>query len=52
MRRGSEPVRSHAYNPGQVNAAQTDLPAFHERDGKIIAYHGRNDEAVSSMLSM
>jgi hypothetical protein len=39
-------------NPGGVNSGETDLSAFHRRGGKIISYHGRNDETVTSMLSM
>ena len=39
-------------NPGQVNAGEADLTDFHGRGGRIIAYHGRNDETVTSMLSM
>lgn len=31
-------------NPGQVNAVETDLSSFYSKGGKIIAYHGRNDE--------
>ncbi|KAI0884954.1 tannase and feruloyl esterase [Annulohypoxylon maeteangense] len=38
-------------NPGQVNADDTDLSSFHRRGGKIISYHGRNDETVTSALS-
>ncbi|OTA99242.1 hypothetical protein M426DRAFT_325327, partial [Hypoxylon sp. CI-4A] len=38
-------------NPGQVNAAETDLSGFYNRGGKIISYHGRNDETVTSALS-
>ncbi|KAI0843645.1 tannase and feruloyl esterase [Hypoxylon sp. FL0890] len=38
-------------NPGQVNAGETDLSSFHRRGGKIISYHGRNDETVTSALS-
>jgi hypothetical protein len=39
-------------NPGQVNAGEVNLTAFHKRGSKIIAYHGRNDQTVTSMLSM
>ncbi|KAI2463108.1 tannase and feruloyl esterase [Annulohypoxylon bovei var. microspora] len=38
-------------NPGLVNADDTDLSSFHRRGGKIISYHGRNDETVTSALS-
>lgn len=38
-------------NPGQVNAAETDLTSFYRKGGKIISYHGRNDETVTSALS-
>ncbi|KAI1106428.1 tannase and feruloyl esterase [Jackrogersella minutella] len=38
-------------NPGQVNAGETDLSSFYDRGGKIISYHGRNDETVTSALS-
>ncbi|KAI1858996.1 uncharacterized protein JN550_012258 [Neoarthrinium moseri] len=39
-------------NPGGVNAwDSTDLSAFYERGGRIISYHGRNDETVTSALS-
>ncbi|KAI1077255.1 tannase and feruloyl esterase [Whalleya microplaca] len=38
-------------NPGLVNAGETDLSAFHARGGRIISYHGRNDETVTSALS-
>lgn len=38
-------------NPGRVNTGETDLSAFHDRGGKLIAYHGRNDETVTSQLS-
>jgi len=31
-------------NPGSVNTGETDLSKFHARGGKVIAYHGRNDE--------
>ncbi|KAK8020802.1 hypothetical protein PG990_005940 [Apiospora arundinis] len=40
-----------AINPGQVNAWDTDLSGFHGRSGKIISYHGRSDETVTSALS-
>ncbi|KAK8056157.1 hypothetical protein PG993_001384 [Apiospora rasikravindrae] len=40
-----------AENPGQVNAWDTDLSEFHERGGKVISYHGRSDETVTSALS-
>ncbi|KAI1473803.1 tannase and feruloyl esterase [Daldinia eschscholtzii] len=38
-------------NPGQVNAAEKDLSSFYRKGGKIISYHGRNDETVTSALS-
>ncbi|KAI1802329.1 tannase and feruloyl esterase [Daldinia bambusicola] len=38
-------------NPGQVNTAEKDLSGFYRRGGKIISYHGRNDETVTSALS-
>lgn len=38
-------------NPGQVNTDGTDLSAFRAKGGKLIAYHGRNDETVTSALS-
>ncbi|KAI1759623.1 Tannase/feruloyl esterase [Hypoxylon sp. FL1150] len=38
-------------NPGQVNAGETDLSSFYQGGGKIISYHGRNDETVTSALS-
>lgn len=38
-------------NPGRVNTGETDLSAFKARGGKVIAYHGRNDETVTSALS-
>ncbi|KAI1214499.1 tannase and feruloyl esterase [Annulohypoxylon truncatum] len=38
-------------NPGQVNADDTDLSRFYRRGGKIMSYHGRNDETVTSALS-
>ncbi|KAI0181759.1 tannase and feruloyl esterase [Hypoxylon sp. FL1284] len=38
-------------NPGQVNAGETDLADFYQAGGKIISYHGRNDETVTSALS-
>ncbi|KAF2111210.1 Tannase/feruloyl esterase [Lophiotrema nucula] len=38
-------------NPGRVNAGETDLSAFYKRGGKILSYHGRNDETVMSALS-
>lgn len=38
-------------DPGQVNTDGTDLSAFRARGGKLIAYHGRNDETVTSALS-
>ncbi|KAK4505992.1 hypothetical protein PRZ48_003957 [Zasmidium cellare] len=38
-------------NPGQVNTDGTDLSAFRAKGGKLIAYHGRNDESVTSALS-
>ncbi|KAK8114534.1 hypothetical protein PG999_006603, partial [Apiospora kogelbergensis] len=40
-----------AVNPGQVNAWDTNLAEFHGRKGKIISYHGRSDETVTSALS-
>ncbi|KAK7951316.1 uncharacterized protein PG986_007044 [Apiospora aurea] len=40
-----------AANPGQVNTWDTDLSEFHGRGGKIISYHGRNDETATSALS-
>ncbi|KAI1653694.1 tannase and feruloyl esterase [Daldinia decipiens] len=38
-------------NPGRINTAEKDLSSFYHRGGKIITYHGRNDEAVTSALS-
>lgn len=38
-------------NPGRVNTGETDMTEFRNRGGKIIAYHGRNDETVTSQLS-
>ncbi|KAI1381288.1 tannase and feruloyl esterase [Hypoxylon crocopeplum] len=38
-------------NPGQVNAGETDLSKLYHGGGKIISYHGRNDETVTSALS-
>lgn len=38
-------------NPGRVNTHETDLSAFRARGGKIIAYHGRADQTVTSSLS-
>ncbi|KAF2101981.1 tannase and feruloyl esterase [Rhizodiscina lignyota] len=38
-------------NPGRVNTGETDMTGFKEHGGKIIAYHGRNDETVTSQLS-
>jgi hypothetical protein len=38
-------------NPGRVNTDEMDMTAFKARGGKIIAYHGRNDETVTSALS-
>lgn len=38
-------------NPGLVNTDETDLSAFRAKGGKVIAYHGRNDETVTSALS-
>lgn len=39
-------------NPGGVNAAEADLSGFHAKGGKILSYHGRNDQMVTSKLSM
>ncbi|KAJ3531397.1 hypothetical protein NM208_g8891 [Fusarium decemcellulare] len=39
-------------NPGGVNAAEADLGEFYKRGGKIISFHGRNDQTVTSRLSM
>lgn len=39
-------------NPGGVNAAEADLSEFHAKGGKILSYHGRNDQMVTSKLSM
>ncbi|KAI6083372.1 tannase and feruloyl esterase [Hypoxylon rubiginosum] len=38
-------------NPGQVNAGETNLASFYQKGGKIISYHGRNDETVTSAVS-
>ncbi|KAI1269708.1 tannase and feruloyl esterase [Xylariaceae sp. FL1019] len=38
-------------NPGGVNAGETDLSEFYARGGRIISYHGRNDETVTSANS-
>ncbi|KAI0112740.1 tannase and feruloyl esterase [Hypoxylon sp. NC0597] len=38
-------------NPGQVNGGEMDLSGFNNRGGRIISYHGRNDETVTSALS-
>ncbi|KAK3670907.1 hypothetical protein LTR78_009185 [Recurvomyces mirabilis] len=38
-------------NPGKVNTGETDLSAYRVKGGKVIAYHGRNDETVTSALS-
>lgn len=38
-------------NPGLVNTGGTNLSQFHARGGKIIAYHGRNDE-VSTLFQL
>ncbi len=38
-------------NPGGVNTAHTDLSAFRARGGKLLVYHGRSDEAVTSTTS-
>ncbi|XXG97481.1 hypothetical protein Hte_003784 [Hypoxylon texense] len=38
-------------NPGQVNGGEKDLTSFYRKGGKIISYHGRNDETVTSALS-
>lgn len=38
-------------NPGSVNTGGSDLSAFYSRGGKIIAYHGRNDNSVTSRNS-
>lgn len=39
-------------NPGGVGFNDPDLSAFHERGGKIIAYHGRIDQTITSRLAM
>ena len=31
-------------NPGKVNTGDTDLGQYYARGGKIVSYHGRNDE--------
>ena len=38
-------------NPGGVNTAHTDMSAFRAKGGKLLVYHGRNDEAVTSATS-
>ncbi|KAI2611649.1 tannase and feruloyl esterase [Hypoxylon fragiforme] len=38
-------------NPGLVNSAEKDLSSFYQRGGKIISYHGRTDETVTSANS-
>ncbi|KAF8852575.1 tannase and feruloyl esterase [Acephala macrosclerotiorum] len=38
-------------NPGSVNTGGSDLSAFYSRGGKIIAYHGRNDNTSKSVTS-
>lgn len=39
-------------NPGRVNGAEADLGRFYAKGGKIISYHGRSDQTVTSKLSM
>lgn len=39
-------------NPGGVGFYDPDLSAFQERGGKIIAYHGRIDQTITSRLAM
>ncbi|KAL4920401.1 tannase and feruloyl esterase-domain-containing protein [Aspergillus aurantiobrunneus] len=39
-------------NPGGVNAADPDFTQFYQKGGKILSYHGRSDETVTSRLSM
>lgn len=39
-------------NPGGVNAAEADLGEFHAKGGKILSYHGRSDQTVTSKLTM
>ncbi|KUJ13898.1 tannase and feruloyl esterase [Mollisia scopiformis] len=38
-------------NPGSVNTGESDLSAFFARGGKLMAYHGRNDNSVTSRNS-
>ncbi|KAI8630676.1 tannase and feruloyl esterase [Xylariaceae sp. FL1651] len=38
-------------NPGGVNAGETDLSKFYKKGGRILSYHGRSDETVTSALS-
>lgn len=37
-------------NPGSVNTAESNLSAFYSRGGKLIAYHGRNDNVALPLL--
>ena len=37
-------------NPGGISTWNVDLSAFHDRGGKIVAYHGRGDEVYDPSL--
>ncbi|THH04067.1 hypothetical protein EW145_g5797 [Phellinidium pouzarii] len=39
---------SDEIDPGQISTSSGDFSAFRARGGKIISYHGRNDEIISS----
>ncbi|CAG9939827.1 unnamed protein product [Clonostachys rosea f. rosea IK726] len=39
-------------NPGGVNSNSRDLSRFHQRGGKVLAYHGLVDTTVTPLLSM
>lgn len=37
-------VRIQAADPGQISTFSGDLTSFHARGGKIISFHGRQDD--------